>query len=99
MESTIFRLVALHISLLLVASGAGGECSLSHARTRILSPTVVQGNTYAQMHNGSMFRMKLPTDLVKQSRSAVIANLDLYQQVNGCYALTTDAGAGNVGSY
>eukprot|EP00434_Breviolum_minutum_P037644 symbB.v1.2.033388.t1/scaffold4123.1/size58836/8 len=30
---------------------------------------------------------EVATDLVKQSRSAVIADLDLYQQVNGCYAL------------
>ena len=30
---------------------------------------------------------EVATDLVRKSRSAVIANLDLYQQVNGCYAL------------
>ena len=30
---------------------------------------------------------EVATDLVRESRSAVIANLDLYQQVNGCYAL------------
>ena len=30
---------------------------------------------------------EVATDLVKESRSAVIDNLDLYQQVNGCYAL------------
>ena len=30
---------------------------------------------------------EVATDLVKESRAAVIANLDLYQQVNGCYSL------------
>ena len=30
---------------------------------------------------------EVATDLVKESRSAVIAKLDVYQQVNGCYAL------------
>ena len=30
---------------------------------------------------------EVATDLVRESRSAVIANLDLYQQVNECYAL------------
>jgi len=30
---------------------------------------------------------EVATDLVRESRAAVIANLDLYQQVNGCYSL------------
>ena len=30
---------------------------------------------------------EVATDLVRESRSAVIADLDLYQQVNGCYSL------------
>ena len=30
---------------------------------------------------------EVATDLVRESRAAVIANLDVYQQVNGCYAL------------
>ena len=30
---------------------------------------------------------EVATDLVRESRAAVIANLEVYQQVNGCYAL------------
>ena len=30
---------------------------------------------------------EVATDLVREFRAAVIANLDLYQQVNGCYSL------------
>ena len=57
----------------------GGECNLSHARTRILSP--IAGPQWINVPN------EVAADLVKESRSAVIANLDVYQQVNGCYAL------------
>ena len=68
MGSTIFRLVAPHILLLLAVSGAGGECSLSHARIRISSPIVVPGKrSDAQWIN---VPSEVATDLVKESRSA-----------------------------
>ena len=80
MGLTTFRLVAPYILLLLAVVGAGGECSLSHATIRISSAVVVPRNICALIHNGLMF-------LATSSRSAVIDDLDLYQQVNGCHAL------------
>ena len=84
--STIILLVVPRISLLLVASGVGGECSQCQDVIRALSPTVGPGSTYDQMRNRSMSLLK-SADLVRESRAAVIANLEVYQQVNGCYAL------------
>ena len=80
MELTTFRLVAPHILLLLAVFGAGGECSLSHATIRTPSSIVVPGNicAHAQWIN---VPSAVATDLVKESRSAVIDDLPTSQWV------------------
>ena len=56
---TTFRLVAPHILPLLAVFGAGGECSLSHATIRTLSPIVVPGNIYARNGCYALPRMRV----------------------------------------
>ena len=84
MRLTTFRLVAPHILPLLAVFGASGECSLSYATIRTLSPIVVLGNIYARMHNG-LVPSEVAIDLVKESQWVLCSS--------------KDASAGNVGGH